>query len=302
MSVTITLLQEQVLGAPSILGVVGSQQRRKGPRGTCLIEIPSGEDKDGPQQAQLLTQPNIQLPSQSSVQNRIWNSINHRWLALYILEHLFRQAHVPWNYSDALIYSFQMMASCGPSRFDFLSPLAGYCLIFHSQEPIDLRRDRLNEIWKDPSSFLAYGNTCISQLSIEARSRIIISCFQELRSFISSNHKQLCSNPTCKAPSSIHTYHLSTQHHPTSNISNNIGPASSDHIACYYGPQLITTSHLLDKDSHLHLHKIMQELASQSDQDATTSCHPIVGIAASSSIYYRQYIWKCCYCLVVCNT
>ena len=76
------------------------------------------------------------------------------------------------------------MASCGPGRFEFLSPLVGYCLRFRTEESMNSQRLRLRELWSDPSSFLPYGQTCLSQFSTDAQTRIIAACFQDLRSEI----------------------------------------------------------------------------------------------------------------------
>ena len=173
LSVTLTLLQEQV------------------------STIPMDLDKDTQQALLVPSPPSPQLHTQASLEKRIWNSINHRWLALYLLEHIFREVGQPWSYSDAMIYSFQMMGPCGPGRYEFLSPLVGYCLRFPTEDSMQSRRPKLREIWKDPTLFLAYGNTCQSQLSLEHQSQIILSCFQDLHSILPSNHKQLSYNRHC---------------------------------------------------------------------------------------------------------
>lgn len=185
LSVTLSLLQEQVTESPSILGTTG--MRHKIPRTSNPMDIAV----DGPSNthhATIVTQPNVEFHTQSSLLNRIWISISHRWLALYLTEHLFREPNVPWSYLDALVYSFQMMASCGPGRYDFLNPLAGYCLRFCNSETIETKRTRLRELWKDPSSFMSYGNSCLSQYSIDAQSRIVIACFQELQTNLPYKH------------------------------------------------------------------------------------------------------------------
>jgi hypothetical protein len=195
LSVTLALLQEQVCASHSIFGRVQGMSQKAHSQG-CTIEIPI-EGAVQKQQATLATQPNFEFPTQSSLQNRIWNSINHRWLALYLTEHLFREVNLPWSYAKALVYSFEMMAPCGPGRYDFLSPLVGYCLAFPTQDSIDSKRPRLREIWDDALSFLPYGNTCLTQLSTEAQTQVIIECFQDLRSNLSSKHKQISYNRDC---------------------------------------------------------------------------------------------------------
>ena len=190
LSVTLALLQEQVTDSPSVLGKTGMRQR--GPRTTipirlCLDKNNNKTDTD----ASILTHPTVEFHTQSSLLNRIWISIKHRWLSLYLTEHLFRESNSSWLFQDALVYSFQMMSPCGPGRYEFLSPLAGYCLQFCTQESIEAKRSRLRSIWKDPSLFFSYGNTCLTHFSADAKSRIIISCFQDLWSEIPSKSKQI---------------------------------------------------------------------------------------------------------------
>jgi len=190
LSVTLALLQEQVTNSASILGKTG--MRHRSPR--IAIPIPICMDKDNAKNdatANVVTHPTVEFHTQSSLLNRIWISIKHRWLSLHITEHLFREPNASWLYQDALVFSFQMMAPCGPSRFEFLSPLAGYCLQFQTQESIEAKRSRLRSIWNDPSLFLSYGNTCLTHFSADAKSRIIIACFQDLLSEIPANSKQI---------------------------------------------------------------------------------------------------------------
>ena len=97
--------------------------RHTGPRTTSRIDIPVDSQTE-PQTTTVDAHPNVEFHTQSSLLNRIWISINHRWLALYLIEHLFQEDNVPWSYQDSLVYSFQMMAPCGPSCFEYLSPLA----------------------------------------------------------------------------------------------------------------------------------------------------------------------------------
>jgi len=135
LSVTLSLLQEQVTDSPSILGKTGMRQRA--PRTACPIVIPIEDTSKNKTNPSVVAQPNIEFHTQSSLLNRIWVSINHRWLALYsIIEHFFREFGQPWSYQDALVYSFQMMAPSGPGRYEFLSPLVGYCIRFQTQDAI----------------------------------------------------------------------------------------------------------------------------------------------------------------------
>ena len=190
LSVTLALLQEQVTESPSILGKTG--MRQSAPRKPYQMNIPMPDDTaDDQPTTTMVSHPTIEFHTQSALLNRIWVSISHRWIALFVTEHLFREVDVYWSYQDALIYTFQMMAPCGPNRFEFLSPLAGYCLQYRSEESISAKRTRLKQIWKDPSSFLSYGNTCLTQFSMEAKTHIMTTCFQDLLSEIPTNFKQI---------------------------------------------------------------------------------------------------------------
>ena len=185
LSVTLALLQEQVNHSSSILGKTGRRQSPSMPRMANTVHIPlDNKDKDKKDSLDVISPPTIEFHTQSSLMNRIWLSLNHRWLALYTTEHLFREVNETWSHHEALVYSFQMMASSGPCRFEFLSPLVGYCLRFSTYESIASQRTRLIEIWSDPSSFLPYGKTCLSQFSTDAQTRIICDCFHALHSEI----------------------------------------------------------------------------------------------------------------------
>ena len=190
LSVTLALLQEQVHSS-SILGKTG--KRASTPRIANPMQIPLGNNCS----TDVVAHPTIEFHTQSSLMNRIWLSVNHRWLALFTIEHLFRELNAPWSYQNALVYSFQMMSSCGPVRFEFLSPLVGYCLRFRTEESINAKRLGLREIWDDPTSFLPYGNTCLSQCSQDAKARIISDCFSDLRDEIPTTCKQISYNRDC---------------------------------------------------------------------------------------------------------
>lgn len=75
LTVTLALLQEQVAVSPSILGMTRTSNCTPG---ACPIEVSIGEGQDK-HATVLLTHPNVELLNESSLQNRIWNFINHRW-------------------------------------------------------------------------------------------------------------------------------------------------------------------------------------------------------------------------------
>ena len=194
LSVTLSLLQEQVTTSSSILGKTG--MRQSSPRSAYAMGIPI-EGISAKPSATVVAHPTIEFHTQNSLLNRIWKSINHRWLALYLTEHLFRETNVQWSYQNALVFSFQMMAPCGPCRFEYLSPLVGYCLRFPTQESMELKRKQLQSIWKEPSSFMAYGNTCLSQFSTEVKARVIVTCYHDLQSEIATTAKKISYHRDC---------------------------------------------------------------------------------------------------------
>ena len=191
---TLSLLQEQITASGSILGKTGMRQTK--PRQNYAMNIPV-DKTDGVTNDTIVGHPTIEFHKHSSLLNRIWQSISHRWLALFLTEHLFRRTNDPWSYQDALVYSFQMMAPCGSCRYDFLTTLVGYCLKFPTHESIALQQQKLQSIWHDPSTFLTYGQNCLSQLCADDKVNIICSCFQELLTEFSKSQKRISYNRDC---------------------------------------------------------------------------------------------------------
>jgi len=177
LSVTLSLLQEQVTESPSILGKTGMQQ--KGPRTAKLINVPIMPDN--PSNANpdhcVMAHPNVEFHKEDSLTNRIWLSINHRWAALFLTDHIFEKQS---SSLESLVYSFQMMAPCGPGRYEFLSPLFGYCIRFPTEESIKSNRKKLNDIQQDPSLFFKKGNEYSKRFTSEIQAKIIVECFNNL--------------------------------------------------------------------------------------------------------------------------
>ena len=195
LSVTLSLLQEQVTSTAGILGKTGMRQTK--PRTAYAMGIPIESDI-GSQKTTVVGHPTIEFHTKNGLLNRIWKSINHRWLALFLTEHIFRETIGPsWSYQNALVFSFQMMAPCGPCRYDFLAPLVGYCLKFPTQESISLNGDRLQSIWNDPSKFANYGNSILCQFSAEEKAREIAASFEDLQCEIPVKSKKISYNRDC---------------------------------------------------------------------------------------------------------
>jgi len=193
LSVTLSLLQEEVTESPSILGKTG--MRQKGPRAAKCMNIPLIDSpSDSSPKHYITAHPNMEFHTEDSLENRMWLSMSHRWVALFLIEHLFKEDDSKdWSYIDALVYSFQMMAPCGPGRYEYLSPLVGYCLRFPTQESLNAKRKKLDEIHKDPSQFFEYGNRHVEQKCTEAQAKIIIDCFMQARIF-PTKHKKISYN------------------------------------------------------------------------------------------------------------
>ena len=90
LSVMLSLLQEQVTDSPSILGKTG--MRQSSPRKAYPIDIPVTGDKK--RHASVVTHPNVEFHTQSSLLNRIWISINHRWLVFFWRNTYFEQIYL----------------------------------------------------------------------------------------------------------------------------------------------------------------------------------------------------------------
>lgn len=178
LSVTLALLQANITNSNGILGK--NKMRSSTPRLNQAMTVELGEANN--EEATFQATPQIEFHTGQALTNRLWRCIIHRWISLYILEHLFRpQGPSYWNYQDALIYSFQMFANAGRSRYDYLAPLAGFC--FHYIDPkhdIESNREQLNVIWKDPEKFVPFGNTFLTTITEKEKIATITSTFLDL--------------------------------------------------------------------------------------------------------------------------
>ena len=132
LSLTLKLLEATISKSCANLGKVG--MRQKGPRAPMDIHVPIGQTEmlDSKLKAP------IEFHKQKSLQVRLWQGINHRWLAFALVELLFKHdALYSWTVKQCFIFSIQIFAPCGPSRYDFLDPLAGFCMRFTNQDEIN---------------------------------------------------------------------------------------------------------------------------------------------------------------------
>jgi hypothetical protein len=178
LSVTLALLQANITNSNGILGK--NKMRCKTARSNQVMTVPLGDGNQD--QATFQATPQIEFHTAQALTNRLWRCINHRWMSLFILEHLFRpQSPSYWNHQDALVYSFQMFANAGRSRYDYLAPLAGLCLHFvDPKHDIEANRDQLNVVWKDPEKLVPFGNTFLTTITEKEKIAIITSTFLDL--------------------------------------------------------------------------------------------------------------------------
>ena len=179
LSVTLALLQANITNSNGILGK--NKMRSKTPRSNQAMTVGLGETNED--QATFDATPQIEFHTGQAVTNRMWRCIIHRWISLYILEHLFRGQGPSsyWNHQDALVYSFQMFANAGRSRYDYLAPLAGLCLHYvDAKHDIESNREQLNLIWKHPEKFVPFGNTFLTTITDKEKVSIITSTFRGL--------------------------------------------------------------------------------------------------------------------------
>jgi hypothetical protein len=184
LSITLRLLQEAVVPCTGTLGTIGLRKSTKKAR--TSEEVLLGEfDEDLSRRYSVADNPTSRFHTTNGLNGRIWMAIQHRWIALQVVEALFpvqlaraKSAH------ESLAYSFQMHASAGPSRFDYLDPIIGFCLRYRSSNVIDNHSEILESIWNDPKSFVPFGNRLLQGVATKERIKIIAETFQHLYSLV----------------------------------------------------------------------------------------------------------------------
>jgi hypothetical protein len=179
LSLTLKLLEATISKSCANLGKVG--MRQKGVREPVDVQLPIGQNETVHSK---LKAP-IEFHKQKSLQARLWQGINHRWLAFALVELLFKHDEFySWTVKQNFIFSVQIFAPCGPSRYDFLDPLCGFCFRFTTQEEINANRNHLQKIWEDPSTFMENGNIFLREKSISAKTQQIVECFINLKELL----------------------------------------------------------------------------------------------------------------------
>jgi hypothetical protein len=179
LSLTLKLLEATISKSCANLGKVG--MRQKAARAPMDVQVPLGNKQS---LYSKLKSP-IEFHKQKSLQARLWQGINHRWLAFALVELLFKHDEFySWTVKECFIFSIQIFAPCGPSRYDFLDPLAGFCMRFTNQVEINANRNSLQKIWELPSSFMQNGNVFLREKSIASKTKLIVACFNDLKELL----------------------------------------------------------------------------------------------------------------------
>ena len=176
LSLTMKLLKTTISKSCANLGKVGMCQ--KGARTPIDLQVPIGQNET----LDAKIKAPIEFHKQKSLQVRLWQCINHRWLAFALVELLFNHDEFyNWTVKQCFLFSVQAFAACGASRYDFLDLLTGFCLRFTTQDEINANRNNLQKIWDCPSDFILHGNNYLREKSNTTRTKLIVECFTNLK-------------------------------------------------------------------------------------------------------------------------
>jgi hypothetical protein len=178
LALTLAMLQSTAVGCRGNIGQVGMRQKEA--RTPSLISLPNQNDSDQPP-VDIHGIPLVEFHKDSSFHNRLWLNIGHRWMALRLVEHLFKPHIKPWNPQDALNYTFRMHSGVGGTRYDFLNPMVGFCLRFSDATVIAANPGCLTGVWVDPKRFSSFGDNILTQMSVEQKRDAISIVFMELQ-------------------------------------------------------------------------------------------------------------------------
>lgn len=176
LSLTLTLLEHSIANSCAVISRDG--MRSSVPRESVNKAI----DLGGSSKTLFKTMPTNEFHKRTSLINRLWLAINHRWMSYHLVEHLFVCKNNLCGKDSILVYSFMMHASCGKSRYQFLDPIVGVCFRFITLDDIEANRSRLDDLWKQPSNFLTFGNNCLQQYNNERKIRILADTFTSMKS------------------------------------------------------------------------------------------------------------------------
>ena len=179
---TLKLLESTITKSQAIFGKVG--MRQKGPRHAISTQIEIGHREH----VSTTTSATTEFHKHSSLVTKLWLGITHRWLGYHIVDHLFSQSTwksaTQFNMQEIFVYSVQMFAPCGRSRYDYLNPLVGFCLRFQDHIDIDANNKQLEKIRADPSLFHSFGNACLREKTVASKVQLIFETFSNLKKSI----------------------------------------------------------------------------------------------------------------------
>lgn len=180
LSLTLALLQANVTRSNGLLGKT-KMREKPGTRGPVTMQVSTGNEKL-PSKVSFTATPQIEFHTVKALATRMWRSVNHRWMALYVVEHLFRpMGNKVWNKQTALEFSFQMFSGFGRTRYDYLDPLAGVSLYFVSQDhDIEPNRQKLDKVWANALLFVPFANSFLNSINDMEKVRIIVEAFHLL--------------------------------------------------------------------------------------------------------------------------
>ena len=183
LSITLRLLQRTVVTSSGTFGSIGLQTstKRKGNNDDIYFST----DTNNSEKHIVSNEPTSRFHTTGGLLCRIWLAIQHRWIALQVVEMLFpSQLAQAKTEQESLAFTFQMHSSAGPTRFDFLDPLIGVCFRYHTTFIIDNHTSILQTVWSDPTSFVSFGNRLLQSTMENDRIRCIVETFNSLQSMI----------------------------------------------------------------------------------------------------------------------
>lgn len=180
LSLTLALLQANVTRSNGLLGKT-KMREKPGARRPMLMHVNTGDSKS-PSDISITANPQIEFHTGKALAHRMWCAVYHRWMALYVVEHLFRaKGSNIWNDQAALEYSFQMFSGFGRSRYDYLDPLTGVSLYFVTQDQdIEPNRCKLDKVWSDATLFVPFANGFLNSTIDTEKVRIMVEAFSQL--------------------------------------------------------------------------------------------------------------------------
>ena len=183
LALTLGMLQSATSCCRGTFGEVG--MRHSEPRTSSNISVLTNDG--GKAKTGVHGFPLMEFHQESSLVNRLWLNIGHRWMALELVEHLFKPIVEPWVPQGALEFTFRMHSAGGSTRFGFLNPMVGFCLRFPDVRTVIANKRCLTAIWNDAQTFCFHGEETLRHFSHEERLTEIALTFKELQNLKSTH-------------------------------------------------------------------------------------------------------------------